>query len=83
VSSPQSSVSFSRLYILLVDGDLYNLIDVTVHPDLRPPVFDAPADYKGPDPLKLDHDATYRDIADFYTNYMTAGEILHVYVVCD
>lgn len=53
---------------------MYNLIDLTRIPEMRPPGFDEPANYDSPEVWHTEEVATVKDIADFFTRFMMAGE---------
>ncbi|KAG8991145.1 hypothetical protein FRB95_011906 [Tulasnella sp. JGI-2019a] len=58
-----------------LDGDMYNLIDLTRIPEMKPPVFDEPASYPPGEPWVTEHIATVNDIADFFTRFMMSDSL--------
>ncbi|KAG8890412.1 hypothetical protein FRB98_008447 [Tulasnella sp. 332] len=59
----------------IYDGDMYNLIDLTRIPEMRPPSFDEPANYDSPVVWQTEEVATVNDIADFFTRFMMADSL--------
>jgi len=54
---------------------LFNLVDLTKNPGLKPPAFVDAQSYDPPEPWWTDEPATVKDIADFYTRYMMADTL--------